>query len=104
MLRRGKTVVPPSALGILRDDQEFQRGLALLDSGKVGTRRETYSLLTGNVTQVDRKLRYRSLVFQNRGGAPIAIDLAASDEGVSAEDPAEGAADAAPAEDAEKAE
>ena len=79
--RGGRLVIPASPLGLVRDDQDFQVGLTVKQAGKVEKHREAYSLFTGNVTSVDRVLKYRCLAFQNSQGAVLYIDLAASDEG-----------------------
>ena len=80
--RAGRTVIPASPMGLVRDDQAFQGGLALKQAGKVEKRHESYSLFTGNVTRVDQVLKHRSVAFQNGQGAILYVDLAAGNEGV----------------------
>lgn len=80
--RGGAVILPTSPLGLRRDDQSFAEGLALEKAGPVERRRERYELLSGNHSKVDRRVNYRSLVFRSGHKAPVAVDLAASDEGV----------------------
>jgi alpha-glucosidase len=80
--REGKPIILQSPLGVRRDDEAFDSGLALQEAGKVTSRREKYDLLAGVKPRVDHILNCRSLVFRNAHNARIALDLAASDEGV----------------------
>ncbi|MBU6411081.1 MAG: glycoside hydrolase family 97 N-terminal domain-containing protein, partial [Verrucomicrobia bacterium] len=81
-LRREKVVIQKSPLGLRRDDQDFERGLTLTRAGSVHRRRQKYQLFAGVQPEVNHLLNYRHLVFRNANGAPIEMDLAASDEGV----------------------
>ncbi|MDB6037363.1 MAG: glycoside hydrolase [Verrucomicrobiales bacterium] len=82
-VKRGHSVVlPPSPLGLECDDESFHQSLKLGSLGKIETKRETYELFTGNRTHVDTLLSIRTLTLFNSNGAPILIDLAASNEGV----------------------
>ena len=81
-LFNGRVVINKSPLGLLRDDQDFQSGLALEIAGPIDSRPEKYDLLAGPNPHVDHILNHRSLTFHNTNHAPLAIDLAASDEGV----------------------
>lgn len=78
----GKTVIQKSPLGLKRDDQNFTDGFTLEKAGKVEKREEKYELFAGIQPHVDHHVNYRPLIFHNTNGAPIEIDLAASDEGV----------------------
>lgn len=80
--RAGKPVILKSPLGLRRDDQAFDRGLALQDEGKQETRRETYELFAGTCPRADHTLNRRSLVFRNTNACLLQLDLAAADEGV----------------------
>ncbi len=78
----GKPVLFESPLGLRRDDQSFDRGLAFLSSGNIETRREVYELFAGVTPRVDHTLNRRSLSFRNPNNAVIILDLAAGNEGV----------------------
>jgi hypothetical protein len=78
----GKAVVQKSPLGLRRDDQDFEHGLVFEGAGRVEERREQYELFAGVQPQVDHRVNFRTLTFRNTDGAPIELDLAASDEGV----------------------
>jgi hypothetical protein len=79
---RGKVVLRPSPLGLVRDDQDFSRELSLAEAGQVRSEREDYELLAGPQPRVRHALNHRTLSFRNQRGSLLAIDLAASDEGV----------------------
>jgi alpha-glucosidase len=81
-MRAGKIVIQKSPLGLRRDDQDFERGLAFIDAGKVRSRYEEYELFAGVQPRINHLLNFRDLTFHNPGGAAVAIELAASDEGV----------------------
>lgn len=78
----GKPVLRDSPLGLKTSTHDFTRGLKLITSGKVETRRERYELFAGIMPRVDRVLNHRSVEFHNQDGASMLVDLAASDEGV----------------------
>jgi len=78
----GKIVIQKSPLGLRRDDQDFESGLALERAGRPESRHETYELLAGTTPRVDHVVNYRSLFFRNTNGAGLVLDLAASDQGV----------------------
>ncbi|HTV39658.1 MAG TPA: glycoside hydrolase family 97 catalytic domain-containing protein [Candidatus Sulfotelmatobacter sp.] len=78
----GKVVIQKSALGLQRDDQDFESGLVFDHAGNVQTHREKYELFAGVQPRVNHVLKFRELTFQNGNGAPIQLDLAASDAGV----------------------
>src|SRR6202453_4021038 len=80
--RQSKTVLPSSPLGLRRDDQDFEQELSLDHAGPARSRREKYELFAGKTPHVNHLLRQRALFFRNTNGAPLEIDLAASDEGV----------------------
>ncbi|TAL07548.1 MAG: glycoside hydrolase, partial [Verrucomicrobia bacterium] len=80
--RAGKSAVLTSPLGLRCDGQSFETALTFQRAGSVEKRREVYELFAGVMPHVDHALNHRTLVFRNANDAPIAIDLAASDEGV----------------------
>jgi hypothetical protein len=80
--RAGKPVLLKSPLGLRRDDTRLDLDLALEKAGGPQTRRETYDLFAGTSPHVDHTLNSRGLVFTNRQGARLALDLAAGNEGV----------------------
>ena len=80
--RDGKMVLPDSPLGLRREDQDFSTALAFDHAGKVEEHREKYELLAGAHPQVNHVVNHRTLAFRNTNGAPLEIELAASDEGV----------------------
>lgn len=80
--RAGRTVIENSALGLSRDDGDFETGMVFTGAGEVEHRREQYDLLADGTPHVDHIINHRSLAFHNRNGVTLKIDLAASDEGV----------------------
>ncbi len=80
--RDGRLVIRNSPMGLVSDDQGFDRALAFDREGAAEKHRETYELFSGNHTRVDRVIRKRTLAFHNANGARLEIDLAASEEGV----------------------
>ena len=80
--RDGKVVIHNSPLGLRRDDEEFERGLAFERASKTESRREKYELWAGTTPKVDHLLNHRSVAFRNANQVPIEIDLAAGNEGV----------------------
>jgi alpha-glucosidase len=82
VLRAGKVVLPASPLGLVLDGQNLGNALRLAQAGKVVKRREGYELFAGVMPRVDRLLHQRTVEFSNASNAVLAVDLAASDEGV----------------------
>lgn len=80
--REGNLVIKESPLGLLRDGEDFGRGLALADAGQIEGRRENYDLFGGIAPHVDRLLNHRTLVFRNVDNASMEVELAAGNEGV----------------------
>jgi hypothetical protein len=78
----GQTVLPDSPLGLRRSDEDFSANLAFDHATKPKTQREKYELFTGPQPHINHLVNFRTLTFRNEHGAPLAIDLAASDEGV----------------------
>ncbi|HEX4350867.1 MAG TPA: glycoside hydrolase family 97 N-terminal domain-containing protein, partial [Verrucomicrobiae bacterium] len=81
-LRNGKIVIQKSPLGLRCDDENFTEALSFANVGAVRGEREKYELLAGVESHVNHRLNFRQLVFNNAKGAPLELDLAASDEGV----------------------
>ncbi len=79
---RGRWVLRSSPLGLAHEDQDFERELGLLEAETPTRRVETYELFSGNNRNVRSLLNRQSLVFTNATGARLALDLAASDQGV----------------------
>jgi hypothetical protein len=79
---RGQSVIQRSALGLQRDDQNFESGLSFANAGKITSRREKYDLFAGTRPHIDHLLNHRTLTFHNTNDATLGLDLAASDEGV----------------------
>ena len=82
VFRAGRLVLLPSPLGLRRDDQDFSRGLTFDRASEPRRQREQYELFAGPQPRVDDVLNSRTLFFRSQGGAPMALDLAASAEGV----------------------
>lgn len=80
--RAAKVVLPASPLGLVLDGNDFATALRGARAGKVETRREQYELFAGVMPRVDRQVRQRTLEFTNGSRDVLAIDLAATDEGV----------------------
>ena len=79
---RGKIVIQKSPLGLLCNDQDFEKALRCVDAGKTRRSAEKYELFAGVQPKIDHILNFRQLVFRNDHNAPIEIGLAASEEGV----------------------
>lgn len=82
VIRDGKVVIQKSPLGLECNDEAFRQGLVPTGAGKVRSQRQKYELFAGVQPRVNHLLKFRELTFHNPGGAVVAIDLAASDEGV----------------------
>ncbi len=82
VLCEGKTVVRESPLGLRLGDQSFETALSLDRATQSVRRREKYELLAGTTLRVNHELARRTLVFRNQNRVTLAIDLAASNEGV----------------------
>ena len=80
--RAGQTVLPPSPLGLRRDDDDLSTDLVFVGSEKPAVRREKYELFAGPQPQVNHPVNFRTLNFRNKNGVALAVDLAASAEGV----------------------
>jgi hypothetical protein len=80
--RAGQLVLPASPLGLRREDADFSGGLAFVSAGKPNAQREDYELFAGPQPRVNHLVNFRTLTFRNSGGELLAVDLAASDEGV----------------------
>jgi hypothetical protein len=63
--RAGKIVIQQSPLGLQRDDQNFERGLVFQSAGKMESRREKYELFAGPQPQINHRLNFRALIFEN---------------------------------------
>lgn len=75
-------MLPASPLGLRRNDEVFSTNLAFNQATKPKALREKYELFTGPQPRINHLVNFRTLAFQNEHGAPLTIDLAASDEGV----------------------
>ncbi|HSY19308.1 MAG TPA: glycoside hydrolase family 97 catalytic domain-containing protein [Candidatus Acidoferrales bacterium] len=82
VVRAGQTVLPASPLGLHRGDADFSANLAFDHAAKPKTQRERYESFTGPQPRINHLLNFRTLTFRNQSGIPLAIDLAASNEGV----------------------
>jgi alpha-glucosidase len=82
VFHRGRPALLKSPLGLRRDDQAFDHGLALQNPGSIESRREAYELFAGVTPRVDHTLNRRSLAFRNANNAIMILDLAAGNEGV----------------------
>ncbi len=80
--RAGRTVLPPSPLGLRRDDDDFSTNLVFDGAQKPAIQREKYQLFAGPQAEVNHLVNFRTLNFRNKNGAALAVDLAASAEGV----------------------
>jgi alpha-glucosidase len=76
------TVILPSPLGIIREDQVFDSLLSYLGSDSIVKINSTYELKTGKRLKNVNKANHLTLHFKNRGGALIDLDLRAYDDGV----------------------
>jgi hypothetical protein len=82
VLHNGKIVLQNAPLGLRCNDQDFERALVLDSAGNATIHSEVYDLFSGAHTHVDHQVQQRELVFHNTNGASVAIDLAATEEGV----------------------
>ncbi len=78
----GKVVLPESPLGLILEGNNPSTAWQIIRVGPPETRRERYELFVGAMPKVDRKVRQRTLEFTNSDQDVLAIDLAATDEGV----------------------
>jgi alpha-glucosidase len=77
-----ETVLEPSPLGIVRQDQSFVDGLSQVSVSEVETIDETYSLPHGKRSQYRHQARQRVLVFANGTGAQFELIVRAANDGV----------------------
>jgi alpha-glucosidase len=82
VLREESTILKESPLGLVRDDQSFERGLTFRGAERPMAKREQYQLFAGVMPQVNKLLNHRTIEFQNANRSPLKIELAAGDEGV----------------------
>lgn len=80
--REGKIVIRESAIGLQRDDEQFESGLTFKHAGRVEAQREKYELFASTQPQVDHLLNHLALEFCNTNHTSIKVDLAAGNEGV----------------------
>lgn len=80
--RKGCVLIRDSSLGLRCEDQDFISELTLHQAGQVRQLRQTYSLLTGSILNVDQLFIHKTLVFKNKQGSLIALDITAGNEGV----------------------
>lgn len=80
--RASKLVLPESPLGLVLDGSDSAKALQVTRVGKTEARRERYELFAGVTPKVDHKVRQRTVEFTNGSRELLAIDLAATDEGV----------------------
>lgn len=74
-------MLPASPLGLRREDADFSTNLTFDSVAKPRTEREKYELFTGPQPHINHRIKFRTLAFRNQSLVPLAIDLAASDEG-----------------------
>ena len=77
-----KTVLEPSPLGIVRQDQSFVDGLSPISAGEIETIDETYSLPHGKRSEHRHKARQRVLVFGSATGATLELIVRVANDGV----------------------
>ncbi|RAV28021.1 glycoside hydrolase family 97 protein [Sinomicrobium soli] len=80
--RNGESLIKKSPLGLVCNQGDFTRGLAVDEVSPVQERRENYRLKVGNSMQIDRALKSKSVSFKNDSGALMTVDLIAGEEGV----------------------
>ncbi|MGC4104288.1 glycoside hydrolase family 97 protein [Ferruginibacter sp.] len=78
----GKTVLQPSALGIIREDADFNTAVKLLSSTSQAAVKERYNMLTAKKSQVDYTAGRRILTVQNAKGEKMNIVFQVSNDGV----------------------
>lgn len=74
-------VVPPSPLGITREDQGFVEGLTFDSASAVTEIDETYTMVTGKKTEIRHQAHEQSLYFRNASGGRLQLVIRASDDG-----------------------
>ena len=79
---QGSVIMEDSPLGLIRDDQAFEKDLKFVSAEKPMTRRERYQLMSGNRTEIDNAQNRRTIEFQSAAGTSLQLELAATDEGV----------------------
>jgi alpha-glucosidase len=75
-------VLVPSALGLRREDQSFEKGLRFVSAGPETAIEEIEARLHGKRSPVRHRARQRTLTFTNAGGARLELVLRAADDGV----------------------
>ncbi len=82
VFRAGQIVLPASPLGLRRADADFSANLTFDRADRPKIQREKYQLFTGPQPEVNHLVNFRTLNFRNTNGVALAVDLAASAEGV----------------------
>jgi alpha-glucosidase len=77
----GTPVVQPSALGLVRADADFTRGLRLCGLSKPRTVAETYTLTQSKVSTVDETALERDLTFRGASGERVLVTVRVFDDG-----------------------
>ena len=78
----GQTVVYPSSLGLVRDDENFHSGLVLVNTSPVQKISDRYSLFTGKKKQVSYQANKRVLQLKSSKGKRMDIIFQVSNDGV----------------------
>jgi hypothetical protein len=82
VVRAGQTLLTACPLGLRLDDEDFSASLTFDCAAKPRTQREKYELFTGPQPHINHHVNFRTLTFRNKNGISLAIDFAASEEGV----------------------
>jgi alpha-glucosidase len=82
ILHGGQTVIWPSSLGLVRDDEDFHSGLELTNASPVQKLSDRYSLFTGKKTLAHYKANKRVLQLKNSKGKKMEIIFQVSNDGV----------------------
>lgn len=80
--RGGEPVLGTSKLGLLRDDADFTRGLAIVSVSDVEIVTDDYELLASKRRHNHYRANARTLRLATRSGQPLDIDLRVSDDGI----------------------
>ncbi|MDD7885370.1 glycoside hydrolase family 97 protein [Flavivirga sp. 57AJ16] len=75
-------ILEKSPLGLVCNNQDFSKGLEIVEVSDVKEQRESYTLKVGHVKKVDQLFTSKSVTFKNPNGALMILDLIAGNEGI----------------------
>ena len=76
------TVIEPSSLGLVRDDQDFARGFTAIRASKTVAGSESYEMLVGKKRQQEAAYREKSYTVTKENGAVLTVRFRVFNDGL----------------------